>query len=85
MYLHGDVFVQYKNIFCKKDKKIQIVPQFDFFINVLAMPCVTIQGDLLLLDWCYTQREKYAVLCGVLYSIHNPYIHNSVTSICFIL
>lgn len=78
MYLHGDVFVQYKNIFCKKTK-IEIVPQFDLFINVLAMPCVTIQGDLLLLDWCYTQWEKnmqcYAVCCTV---FTTPYIHNSV-------
>lgn len=59
-------------IFFVKRQKIDIVPQFDMFINVLAMPCVTIQGDLLLLDWCYTQEgKKYAVLCGLLYSIHN--------------
>lgn len=57
--------------FVKRQKKIEIVPQFDLFINVLAMRCVTIQGDLLSLDWCYTQRETYAVLCGVLYSLHN--------------
>lgn len=50
------------------------------------MPCVTIQGDLLLLDWCYTQREKYAVLCGVSvqYSQHLTSI-TVLSSICFIL
>lgn len=66
-----EMFLSSIRIFFVKRQKIEIVPQFDLFINVLAMPCVTIQGDLLLLDWCYTQREKYAVLCGVLYSIHN--------------
>lgn len=43
MYLHRDVFVQFENIFFFKDKKIEIVPQFDLFINVLAIPCVTKQ------------------------------------------
>lgn len=60
--------------FCKKNKKVETVPQFDLFLNVIAMPCVTIQGDLLLLDWCYTQWENmqcYAVCCTV---FTTPYI-----------
>lgn len=64
--------VRYKNFFCKKKKKIEIGSQFDLFINVLAMPCVTIQGDLLLLDWCYTQCGKICSVmwCAVQYSQH---------------
>lgn len=69
-------FVRYIFL-CKKTKKVEIVPQFDLFLSVLAMPCVTVQGDLLLLDWCYTQWEnmqRYAVCCTV---FTTPYIHNS--------
>lgn len=73
-----------KKIFFVKRQKIEIVPQFHFFINVWAMPCVTIQEDLLLLDWCFTRRKKYAVLCGVLYSIH-PTSITVLRSICFML
>lgn len=65
-------------IFFVKRQKIEIVPQFDLFINVLAMRCVTIQADLLLLDWCYTEGEhmqSYVVCCTV---FTTPYIHNSV-------
>lgn len=71
-------------IFFVKRQKIEIVPQFDLFINVLAMPCVTIQGDLLLLDWCYTEGKICVTWCAVQYSQHLTSI-TVLSSICFIL
>lgn len=47
------------------------------FIDVLAMPSVTIQGDLLLLDWCYTQRGN---ICSVMwYAVQYSQLLTSIT------
>lgn len=44
---------------------------------------VLLYKKILLLDWCFTRRKKYAVLCGVLYSIH-PTSVTVLRSICFL-
>lgn len=71
MYLHGDVFVQYENIFCKKTKNRDCSSVWLLYRCISNAMCYYTRRSSLLLDWCYTQREEYAVLCGVLYSIHN--------------
>lgn len=74
-----EMFLSSIRIFFVKRQKIEIVPQFDFFINVLAMPCVTIQGDLLFYLTGATHRGKnmqcYVACCTV---FTTPDIHSSV-------
>lgn len=56
MYLHGDVFVQYENIFCKKTKKLRLFLKFDLFINVFSIAM------------CYYTRRSYSYLTGATHS-----------------
>lgn len=74
-----------KSIFFVKSQKTELALQFYFCIDVWRTSCVTLQESLLFLHWCYTQRKTYAVLWGVLYSIHIPTSISVLCSVCFIL
>lgn len=74
-----------KKYFFVKSQKTELALQFYFCIDVWLTSCVTLQESLLFLHWCYTQRKTYAVLWGVLYSIHIPTSISVLCSVCFIL